>query len=174
MQHEEDFIQSICRQVTHCPAEQVILCGQENLCDLCQRQLIFAIKTQHFKEVRPCYRRLQTVQPVDTCVKYSAIGITIKENLIAFCVGQHLNKQLFCLDLSELHKILKIDVDFLLLWNSLLLYTQVIPDESTNIIFRADLYLIPIFVVIVLLLLGRQTHQDEVPDIITFAKIEAS
>ena len=52
-------------------------------------------------------------------------------------------------------RVLKIDVDFLLLRDGLLLYTQVIPDEGTYIIFRAYLDLIPVFIVIVLLFLGR-------------------
>ena len=43
VQHEEDFIKGICRQITHRPAEQVILCRQENLSDLCQRQFVFVI-----------------------------------------------------------------------------------------------------------------------------------
>jgi len=52
-------------------------------------------------------------------------------------------------------RVLKIDVDFLLLRDCLLLYTQVISDEGTYIIFRANLDLIPVFLVIILLLLRR-------------------
>ena len=52
-------------------------------------------------------------------------------------------------------RVLKIDVDFLLLRDGLLLYTQVIPDEGTYIIFRANLDLIPVFLVVGLLLPGR-------------------
>ena len=56
--------------------------------------------------------------------------------------------------------------------DGLLFHTQVIPDESTHIILRADLDLIPVFFVIMLLLLRRQAHQYEVSDLITFAKVK--
>lgn len=115
VQHKEDFIQSICRQITHRPAEQIVLCRQENLRDLCQYQFVFVIQTQHLEELRPCYRSLQTVQSVNTSVKSSTAGITIKENLVPLCISQHLGKERFRFNLAKVHKVLKIDVDFLLL-----------------------------------------------------------
>lgn|GEM_PF-5296302 len=59
-----------------------------------------------------------------------------------------------------------------MLRNSLLLNTQVIPDKGTHIIFRTYLDLIPVFFVVVLLLLRRQAHQNEVPDLVTFAEVK--
>lgn len=95
------------------------------------------------------------VQSVNASVKHNTAGITLKKNLVPLCIGQHLGKEWFRFDFSKLHKVLKIDVDFLLLRDCLLLYTQVIPDEGTYIIFRANLDLIPVFLVIILLLLRR-------------------
>lgn len=58
--------------------------------------------------------------------------------------------------------------------DGLLLHTQVIPDECAYIILRADLDLVPVFLVIILLLLRRQAHQDEISDLITFAEVKTS
>ena len=172
MQHKKNFIQSICRQVAHCPAEQIILCRQENLCHLCQRQLIFVIQAQHLKEVWPCYSRLQTVQAVDAGIQCCTAGIAIKKNLVALRIGQRLSEQRLGVDLAELYEVLKIDIDFLLLRNGLLLYAQVVPDKGAHIILCADLDLVPVFLVIFLLLLGRQSHQDKVPDLVAFTEVK--
>ena len=54
-----------------------------------------------------------------------------------------------------------------------MLDAQIIPDEGALIILRTDLNFVPIFLVIDLLLLGRQPHQDEVSDFVTFTEVES-
>ena len=173
VQHEEDFVEGIRRQVAHRPAEQVVLRCQEYLSDLSQRQFPLVIQAQHFKEVRPCYRRLQTIQPVNARIKSGTARITVKENLVALCICQHLSEERLRLDLPKLDEVLEVDVDLLLLWDGLLFHAEVIADEGAHIILRANLDLVPVLLVVILLLLGGQAHKDEVPDFVTFAEVEA-
>ena len=60
-----------------------------------------------------------------------------------------------------------------MLRNSLLLYAQVISDERTDIVLRADLDFIPIFLIVVLLFLRRQSHENKISDFITLAQIQS-
>lgn len=56
----------------------------------------------------------------------------------------------------------------------LLLYTQIIANERTDIIFSTFFNLVPIAFVIIVLLPTGQTHKNQVADLVTFAQIQAS
>ena len=88
MQHQENLIQCIRRQLANSPAEKIVLCNQENLRNLLKRQLVLIVQAKHLKEKRSGYGCLQSIQPVDAgiqcCSSFAAESESFLSHIIKY------------------------------------------------------------------------------------------
>ena len=68
VQHQEDLIQGIGRQVADGTPEEIVFCIQEDLPNVCQRQRSLAMELQNLQEERAGDRGFQSVQALNTAV----------------------------------------------------------------------------------------------------------
>ena len=138
MQHEENFIQSIGRQITNTSAEKIVLSQQENFTHIRDCKDTVFMQAKYFKEERTCDGGFQTIKPIDTGVKFFIFCAAFQQKLIGFCIFQQILQECFGIYLRFFHISLEGDIDLIHWGDRLLFDAEIIPYKKTHITIGAN------------------------------------
>ena len=169
MEREEYLAHHVAGSVADNSAEQINLGYAENFSHVGDGEFPLGIQPQDFEEERARYRGFQAVQAVNAGVQRRVRRAAAYQHLIAFRVVEQLFQQRFGRDIPFFDVCLECEIDLAYAGSGLLLYAQVVANKRADVVFRADLYPVPVVFVVFVLLLGRKPHEDKVTYLVALA-----
>ena len=110
------------------------------------------------------------IQAINAAIQFPVRSIALEQNLIPVGITQQFLQQRFNFGFVFFDIRFKCEVNLTHSRDKSLFHAEIITNEHAYIVIRANLNFIPVFLVKVILLLGRQAHKNKVSDFITLTQ----